>query len=259
MKIKAPNLLRFAAPLAGIVFAAASAQAALVAYFPVNSATDSSTLLTATVNDPSHGVTNGTTTNVNASIVFNADRGGDVLSTVEGHRYSAGTQDINLAVGFTWSLWVNVSSSNLTDTGADSIIGTRAGSGGAWHKLDLAGISSWNGTELTYTNLADDTWHHIAYVGDTTDRRLYIDGTLVNTDTSVSTTTFNGNMEIGGTSQFSEDVTGLYDDIAIWNHRLTEDQIEGLADGSLTPLTVPEPSAALLGGIGALLLLRRRK
>lgn len=253
-----PKPFILAAPLAGLALAS-TGNAALVAYFPVDSATDSSTLLTAVVNDPTHGVTNGTSANTGASILFNAERNGDVLSTVEGHRYSAGTQDIDLSLGFTWSLWVNIASSNTGDTGADVIIGTRAGSGGAWHKIDLASISSWNGTELTFTSLADDEWHHIAYVGDSTDRRIYIDGTEVDIDDSVPTTIFNGNMEIGGSSQFSEDVTGLIDDIAIWNNRLTEEQIQGLADGSLTPLTVPEPSAALLGGLGALLLLLRRR
>ncbi|MFK7788681.1 MAG: hypothetical protein AB8C95_04180, partial [Phycisphaeraceae bacterium] len=169
--------------------------AALVAYFPVDSVTDTSTFLNDTIDDATHGVSDGTTTNTGASIIADVTRGGDVLSTVEGHRYTAGSQDINLADGFTWSLWVKVNSSNLTDTGADVIIGTRGNpSGGTWHKLDLAGISAWNGSELTYTNLADDTWHHLAYTGDATERSIWIAGVKIDSDTSLADSTYNHTM-----------------------------------------------------------------
>ncbi len=237
------TLLTAALTLAG----ACSAGANLVAYFPVNAATDSSTFLDDIIDDPAHGTSNGTSTNNNASIIFDAFRGGDVLSTVEGHRYSAGTQSIDLTLGFTWSLWVKINSSNLTDAGADVIIGTRQGSATqdsttAWHKMDLGGISAWNGSELTYTNLADNTWHHIAYTGDTTGREIWIDGVLVDTDTSIVVNTIARNLEIGGSSQFSEDVTGLYDDIAIWNERLSSNRIIELAAGA--PV-IPIPNLSL--------------
>ena len=219
------------------VLAAQLSHATLVAYFPVDSATDSSNFLDDIIDDPTHGTTNGTSANNNASIIFDAFRGGDVLSTVEGHRFSAGTQDIDLTLGFTWSLWVKVNSSNLSDSGADVIIGTRQGnatatSTTAWHKMDLGGISAWNGSELTYTNLADDTWHHIAYTGDTTSREIWIDGVMVKSDTSIVVNTIARNLEIGGSSQFSEDVTGLYDDIAIWNEKLSNNRIIELAAGA---------------------------
>lgn len=187
--------------------------------------------------------------------------GGDVLSTIDGHRLTAGTQGIDLSVGFAWSLWVNVASSNTSDTGADSIIGTRATSGGAWHKMDLAGISNWNGGGITYTSLADDTWHHIVYTGDSTGLQMFIDGTSVGTDLTVPTSTFDGKMEIGGTSQFSEDVTGLYDDIAIYNVRLTPTQVTALAGGASPASVIPEPSTFSLLGLAltGLCFSRRRK
>lgn len=247
----------------GAIVLAGSAQGALVAYFPINSATDSSTFLDDVIDDPTHLVTDATSSNQNGSIVFDATRGGDVLSTVEGHRYLAGKQDIDLTEGFTWSLWVKISSSNLTDTGADVIIGTRQGgatqtSTTAWHKLDLGGISAWNGTELTYTNLADDTWHHIAYTGDTTGRAIWIDGILVDTDTTIVVNTIDRNLEIGGSSQFSEDVTGLIDDIAIWNERLADSQIIALAAGAPV-IPIPEPGSLALLGLGGLLVASRRR
>ena len=240
---------------ASIAFAQSS-DAALVAYFPINQSTDSSNFLDDVIDDASHGITDGTTNQAGGTIVFNATRGGDVLSTVEGHRYLAGTQDIDLADGFTWSFWVNVASSNITDAGADVILGTR--DGGTWHKIDRQGISSWNGTELTYTDLSDDTWHHIAYVGDSTSREIWIDGVEVDTDTSVGTAVFNGNFEIGGDDRFGEYVTGLYDDIAVWNEKLSDADIAALFAGA-SPLVVPEPSSLALIGLGGLLIARRRR
>jgi hypothetical protein len=64
-----------------------SAQAALVAYFPVNASTDSSSFLDDVIDDPTHGVSDGIlANNSGVSIIFDATRGGDVLKTVQGHR-----------------------------------------------------------------------------------------------------------------------------------------------------------------------------
>ena len=236
-----------------------AANAALVAYFPIDSATDSSNFIDDIIDDPTHGVANGTTANNNGSIIFDAFRGGDVLSTVEGHRYAAGTQDIDLNEGFTWSLWVKVNSSNIADSGGDSIIGTRNGS--PWHKMDLTTIQNWNGNVPgagSYATLADDTWHHLAYVGDANNRRLYKDGVMIAQDLNFTIATFNGVMEIGGSSKFNEDVTGLYDDIAIWNERLSEEDIVALAGGA-DPQNIPEPGSLALLAIGGSLMVRRRR
>lgn len=230
------------------------AQADLVAYFPIDSSTDSSNFLDDVIDDPTHNIQDGTTAQAGGTIIFNAFRGGDVLSTVEGHRYLAGTQDIDLTEGFTWSAWVNIASSNIADAGADVILGTR--DGGTWHKIDRQGISNWNGTEITYSDLSDDTWHHIAYTGDTTERSFWIDGVKVDNDTSLGTLTFDLNFEIGGDDRFGEYVTGLYDDIAIWDERLSDERIIALSNGA--PV-VPEPTTFAVLAAGGLLLVGRRR
>ena len=250
-------------PLIGVSYAALTlgSQAALVAYFPIDSATDTSTFLNDTIDDASHGVTDGIATGSAAAtggtIEFNAFRNGDVLNTADNHRYLAGTQDIDLTQGFAWSLWVNIASTEIAEAGADSIIGTRQEVSGTWHKMDLASTGNWNGG-VGYTTLADDTWHHVVYTGDTTSLQMYIDGTLVATDSTVPVNTFNGNMEIGGTARFTEDVTGLYDDIAIYNQKLTQEQVTALFQGA-DPTTIPEPSTAIIGAFGLLALLRRKR
>ena len=173
---------------------------------------------------------------------------GLVLSTVEGNRLNGGTQGIDLNDGFTWSLWVKVASSNITDPGADVVIGTRNGNSNtssdtAWHKMDLASTSQWNG-RMNYDTLADDTWHHIAYVGDLTGRKIYKDGVEIASDDSVEVNTTSGRrFEIGGSSQFSEDITGLYSEVAVWNERLSEGAIMDLANGANI---VPDDTAPVL-------------
>lgn len=222
-----------------------------VAYWPMRDGTPGQTVPTGTGNaaanviDIANTFVNGTVNNTNSTWEADPLRG-VVWSTTEGNRINAGTQGIDLANGFTWSLWVNVATSNITDPGADCIIGTRSG----WHKIDLTSISNWNGqvpSSGTYPNLARSEWIHLAYVGHSSfGRRFYVDGQLVASNATTTTATFNNALEIGGTSQFSEDVTGLYSDVAIWNQALTLEQITDLANGAniIADVTAPVLAAS---------------
>ncbi len=244
--------LRIVGRIAAAIVAAftiGSAQADLVAYFPLTDGADGTTATTADdiIDDPSHGITDATVNNpltTNDTWVFDATRNRIVLSTTEGSRFNGGVQDIDLTTGFTWSLWFNINSSNITDPNADVVIGTRSGNAAqdsttAWHKVDLVSTSAWNGTMPYSTGtLADDTWHHFGYVGDTTGRKIYLDGTEIASDTTiVVNTNDNRPFEFGGSAQFAEDITGLYSDIAIWNERLSEADIIALAGGAV-PTTI---------------------
>ena len=92
-----------------------------------------------------------------------------------------------------------------------------------------SGISNWASISPNADyNLADDTWHHLGYVGDSTSVRFYIDGIFIGEDTTTPTPTFDGRFEIGGSSQFSEDVTALMSDVAIWEEALTVDELTAL-------------------------------
>ena len=211
----------------------AVASAGLVAYWPLNDG-EPGTPVSATgaddvIDDPAHGATDATAQGLSDTWELDPERG-VVLSTNEGNRLVAGTQDIDLSEkGFTWSLWVKVAVTNKTDTGADVIIGSRNGIG---NKVGYDGMQRW--ASISGYDVADDEWHHIAVVGTTEPRvSLYIDGQLVGSTTRFhnNTTAVNDVLEIGGSSRFSEDVTALMSDVAIWDEALPVERIQGLANG----------------------------
>jgi hypothetical protein len=238
-----------------VIFSLQRVQADLVAYWPLDDGPAGSQVTIADdVIDAGLTFTDATPNSIGNTWVFDATRSRVVLSTTEGNRLGAGTQGIDLNDGFTWSLWANVDSSNITDPGADVIVGTR---NGAWNKIDLQGTSNW--VNHSYPTLADNMWHHIAYVGDLSGVSLYIDGALISTDTTPTTTTVNVPFEIGGSNRFSEDITGLMSEVAIWNEALSVTRIQELASGGPVIL-IPEPSTVtlLLLGLSSLAVMRIR-
>ena len=217
--------------LVALAILAASANADLVAYWPLNDGPSGSPVTGADDLIDAGLTFTDATVEGSGGTWFDDPARGIVFSTGEDDRLVGGTQGIDLNKGFTWSLWVNVASSNKTDTGADVIIGSR---NGVWNKLQPTDLQRW--ADIGGYDVADDTWHHMALVGTTEPRViLYIDGSPVGSDTTFwdNLTTVNDKLEFGGSSKYSEDITGLMSDIAIWDEALSEDRIEDLAAGGL--------------------------
>jgi len=229
-----------AVAMATLALTATSANAELVAYWPLNDGPVGEPVTGADdVIDAALTFTDATVEGSGGTWVNDPTRG-IVLSTGEDDRLVGGTQGIDLNKGFTWSLWVNVNSSNKTDTGADVIIGSR---NGVWNKLQPTDLQRW--ADIGGYDVADDTWHHMAVVGTTEPRvSLYIDGSLGGSDTTFwnDLMTVNDKLEFGGSSRYSEDITGLMSEIAIWDEALTEDRIKDLAAGG-DVIVKPDPNA----------------
>ncbi|MEM7394774.1 MAG: LamG-like jellyroll fold domain-containing protein, partial [Verrucomicrobiota bacterium] len=193
----------------------------LVAYWPLNDGTNGQSVTGAddVIDDPNHPATDAVASFGNGTWVNDATRG-IVFSTGEDDRLSAGRQGIS--GDFTWSVWVRTSEIG----GNNHIMGTR--SGGPWNSLNPSSFRNWAGT-LSFPHVGDDRWHHLAVRRSGSEVSVYRDGTNVVSGTR--TGGFNGPLEIGGSSQFSEDLTGLVSDAAIWDEALSTNRIAALAAG----------------------------
>ena len=128
--------------------------------------------------------------------------------------------------------------------------------------LDAGATAVFVGSETAVT---DGDWHHVAMtvkdLGQASGlATLYIDGVNVAaTDISALPAIFTDGpfvmgMEDGGIWGFDNFLNGSLDDMAVWNEALPPSWIAGLADGTYTPLTVPEPASVVMLGLASLLL-----
>ncbi len=132
----------------------------------------------------------------------------------------------------------------------------RYGAGGtAQLRVDT---SDYNNHCRTIGTLFNDTWRHLAFVIDTGSVALFLDGAKSTYEYPHGNGFGNtGPVYIGKSGQESgREFKGLIDDVAIWDHALTDWQLEGLTAGVFSPdnLPVPEPSTLLvwllLAGLG---------
>lgn len=111
----------------------------------------------------------------------------------------------------------------------------------------------------------DNLWHFVVATYDPVNGiELHVDGFGVdasNTST-YGTVNWSADQYLGAfnvNTQVNRGLDGSLDDVAIYSGILSEAEITGLANGSLTPDQIPEPSTLLLGALSGLALLRRRR
>jgi hypothetical protein len=135
-------------------------------------------------------------------------------------------------------------------------------------KLAYAGGTGDIETATTYGGApdGDGLWHHIVAISEHgVSTRLWVDGVLEATGGAPSIAQSNANNNllcIGCNPDNGREFNGLIDDLAMWDRPLTPEEIglihsRGLAGSDLA--SIPEPSSVLLGLIGALGLVRRRR
>lgn len=168
---------------------------------------------------------------------------------------------------FTISLWVKTIS---TENDGLAYLGNGA-AGSEYYVLRMTNgkalVNARNTTEVTgtgVTTINNDSWHHLAavYASDT-DRRLYVDGVLDGSSTTlvnpVTLTRFGIGALTRNTPYNPADLfTGLIDDVQLYSGALSTGDIAFLRanPGSV----IPEPSpVAILGLVAGAASLRRRR
>lgn len=207
---------------------AADEGAELVAYYPLNDGEADGAVTGADdlIDDPSHPAQDAKVEGRGATWVDDPEKG-IVLRSGARDRLNLGTQGIDLAEGFSWAFWLNLSSENDKDRGPDVIIGTRHGA--PFHKLQNDLVEVWSamrGFTIPY-----DAWHHIVYCGDESGTKLFIDGELASSTSAPGNPIFDEAFELGGTSRFNEDAIGMFSDLSVWRGVISEEQIQTLSSG----------------------------
>ena len=182
------------------------------------------------------------------------------------------------ATAYTISLWVN-----MDDTpGYDGIYSARSENMG----INVEGGSSANlhgdfrydnhpgggsqGVDSANGSLVVGTWHHMAitWAADKSGS-IYLDGLNVGSQPASSAAIYDGHLSTWNIGDDpccgGRELNAQLDDLAVWDEKLSDADILAIFNGgnngldAPTALTVPEPSSALLGLVGALGLLRRRR
>lgn len=250
------HLLRIAA-VSGLLVSTSSA--ALVAHFTFDdsgnvgantgSATTEWNNFTATQSvDAKFGAGSGSFA---PSEAWDADFGTDASVDMNNFTVSMHIKGGDLA----WKDYVSIGTGNnivhvLEQTGAGGLanynIGNVGGDGGT------AGV--YNGIDIT-----DGAWHHIGLTVSGGNATIYVDGIARATGAYSGSGTATA-FQIGGRfGDGARAMTALIDDVAVYNDALTDGQMSWLSSNAAVNNPIPEPGIALLGSLGLLGLLRRRR
>ena len=151
---------------------------------------------------------------------------------------------------FTLMAWFKL---EVATGGWQTIFGKQDGGVGLIIEVATGGVLNTGfGTSWTCTGttpIDNEQWHHVASVFDGESVRLYIDGALDMESNSGTRPEDNiVPLRIGGSPDIAEMFCGVIDEVAFFNHPLTEGEIQELMEG----LTSVEPTgklAAVWGGI----------
>lgn len=271
--MKTHNSNRFAISLVALAaFGAASAHAALIAHYTFDSVFD--TDKTADSVGSGNFATIGTRVGINTTspligagaLEMNGGNGGTATGALTNNAFTFAT-DVR-TVSF-W--WKSDNIGQTTDQG--TFVGMGTNNNGT--RFDIK--EQTNNTNLrieigggginSLSDIHDQTWQHIAIVvpldGATLNDVIgYVDGVAISDFTAdnsaINTATaqllFGSTVGSTGAGRVPQ---GLMDDFQLYDEALSQSQVQSLFNnpGSV----IPEPSTALLGGLGALLLLRRRR
>ena len=145
--------------------------------------------------------------------------------TFDGHTYLT-TPKLNVGSNYTFAAWVKIAKNESGKiVSSPDVLSFELDDGDAWGNL-VFGIHGLSGYEASKTNLAPDTWHHIALtMGDSGTLYIFVDGISV---TGKSGYRF-GISQIETKFNIGEGFTGTMDSVSIYDRALTGEQIATLA------------------------------
>lgn len=243
-----------------------SVQAALIAHYTFDE-------------DGTATVGSNATLGVNASIstTTTAVGAGSLALVPGGTPDTSGDDGAVSGNSFTWTsdtrsvaFWMQASGTQ--DTNATMIsLGSGTGAGNRFDVRLLGGnlrLEVQSGGVTTTVPVGDGSWYHVTialtdpatvastqYFVHDSSAALVASGSFTGSTTAIATGT--GPLRMGDSYQDNtRDFSGFLDDVRLYDNALNVTDAQALAQ-MWSP--VPEPSAALLGGLGLLALLRRRR
>lgn len=182
------------------------------------------------------------------------------------------------ATAYTISLWINMDDTPAYDgiyTARNENMGinVEGGSSANLHgdfRYDNSPGGGSQGVDSDNGSLVVGTWHHMAitWAADKSGS-IYLDGLKVGSQPASTAAIYEGHLSTWNIGDDpccgGRELNAQLDDLAVWDEKLSDADIEAIFNGgnngldAPTALTVPEPSSALLGLVGALGLLRRRR
>jgi hypothetical protein len=285
------HILVLASSFSMAAHSSAALTAGLVGYFDFQS--DLSNQAAAVGSDYGGPFENGTLSETDAvtdyTVATSGGRAGNGLNV----QVAASTGSVNsmtipigfgagqdLGASFTVSSWVKLDATTASNGSAryfiyegvnnfDLSLSLRAVSGAAGIndvQVFTEGTGGAIAGQATFADAGDPgTWLHLVqvYAAGPTNTTLstYVNGTLqgttlTNANTNISATGIVLGRARTGTNNRHFD--GMIDELGLWNRELDSSEITALYNAGQNGLAIPEPSAALMGGLGLLALLRRR-
>ena len=160
----------------------------------------------------------------------------------------ADAASLDLTTGMTLEAWVRPSAINGWET-----VLLKEMAGPDWRtrctqrteEVDRRPDTSFVGSDRAVVGSAVlplNAWTHLATTYDGAIQRLYVNGTPVATRAHRgSITTSTGALRIGGNSVWGEYFSGLIDEVRVYNHALTQAQIQADMNTPMAPIRTPRP------------------